>query len=176
MRSKKLLIIILSIVGALALVLLGVILARFVFSSPQLLPSDISRSISFSPLVVSPTNTVSATNYDLSQVEDGTTLLTYTITSGQATIEVSQYPEPSQFADIPDFRSKFLADVIQQTGSVSSASGTLYLGQMAKQKNKQLAVMLEKGLIVFLMPDRSLDETQWRAIGDSLTVITPTRL
>jgi hypothetical protein len=46
---------------------------------------------------------------------------------------------------------------------------------MPKQNNKQLAVLLERGLIIFMTPSRELDDATWRQIGDSLEIQKKTR-
>lgn len=157
------------------LVSLGVFIARALSAHQNPLPAEVKKNITFSPLVIGNSEKLRATNYSLTTVEDGTMLLTYTITTEGHTVDVSQYPQPSQFTDVPDFKTKFLEDVIQQTASVSSAGGTIYLGQMAKQQNKQMAVMLERGLVLFLLPNETLNETEWRSIGDSFFLVSPQR-
>ena len=164
-----------GIVLAVVLVAGGFALAQVLKPRPNPIPSSVSKQLDFSPLVI-PANIKSPTtsDYSPSVAEDGTRLLVYTIHLHNAKVTVSQNPQPPQFADVPDFKSKFLENVIQQTTSVSTASGTIILGQMAKQKNKQFAVMLERGLIVFLTPSQPLEEKQWRTVGDALDVVKPT--
>jgi hypothetical protein len=101
--------------------------------------------------------------------------LSYILSIDDATVTISEYTQPSQFDDVPDFKDKFLENVIQKTTSVSTASGTIILGQQAKQQNKQLAIMLERGLVVFMNPSKTLEQKQWRTIGDALEVIKPSR-
>ncbi len=171
---KKLL---LGISGVLAVGLLllgGFWLAHLMQPNNNPVPASIAPQVSFIPLVI-PANikSITTSDYKVSTVEDGTHILTYIMHVANADVTVSEYPQPSQFTDVPDFKSKFLDDVIQQTASLSTSSGTIVLGQMAKQQNKQFAVMLEHGLVVFMTPSESIGQDQWQAIGDTLDTIKP---
>lgn len=162
-----------GIVLVAALVAMGFWLANIIKPNKDPLPTAVSSRLNFSPLIVTPTESSPVTdNYKLSTAEEGVLLLSFIIhLSDNRIVTVSEYPQPSQFNDVPDFRDKFLENVIQKTMSVSSASGTLMLGRMAKQENRQMAVMLENGLVVFLVPSSELTEDEWRALGDSLSLL-----
>lgn len=162
------------IIAALALIAGGFSLANILKPRPNPIPPSISSRLEFSPLVI-PANIKSPTtsDYKVGKVENDT-ILTYIIHMDNATVTVSEYQQPSQFSDVPDFKDKFLENVIQKTTSVSTASGTIILGQQAKQQNKQLGVMLERGLVVLMNPSKTLEQKQWRTIGDVLDVVKPT--
>lgn len=166
---------VITIVGIICLVIGGVAvwwLVRPTIDDPM--PSAVSSQLEFSPFVIdADSDNPRATDYSTTTVEDGTRVLTYTITTDGQRVSVSQYPQPPQFTEVTDFQSKFLENTIQQTSTVSTASGVIILGQMAKQENRQMAVMLERGLIVFFAPDQPLDESQWRMIGDHLVAVRP---
>jgi hypothetical protein len=134
------------------------------------LPEDIQQTITFSPLAISPTaKKFSATSYHLSKAEDGTQVLSYIITTDtNKQVTVSEYSQPPQFNDIPDYKQQFLTNVAQQYDSVQSSNGTVYLGRQAKNNNRQLGLMIEKGLLIFLNPDKDLDKPEWRRLGDQL--------
>jgi hypothetical protein len=175
MTIKKWGVVLLVIIAAGLLVVGGFTLAHILKPKQNPVPASISSQIDFTPLVI-PANveTPTTSDYKISTVEDGNRILTYIIHLDDATVTVSEYPQPSQFVDVPDFKDKFLENVVQQSSSVSTASGAIILGQMAKQQGKQLGVMLERGLVVFMTPSKTLDQKQWRAIGDNLEVIKPT--
>ena len=163
-----------GVIIAALLVVLGVWLAYTLKPTTHLLPDDISTRINFTPLVITSTNTAPTTDsYKLSTAEEGVLMLSFIIhLGGGRTVTVSEYPQPSQFNDVPDFKEKFLDNVIQKSTSVSTAGGVIILGRMAKQDNKQMAVMLEKGLVVFLVPSTDLSEDEWRSIGDKLSLVS----
>jgi hypothetical protein len=165
-----------SIIVAAILVAGGFALANVLKPKDNPVPSSISAQVDFTPLVIPANNEMlKTTDYKVSTVEDGTQLLSYVLSIDDATVTISEYTQPSQFDDVPDFKDKFLENVIQKTTSVSTASGTIILGQQAKQQNKQLAIMLERGLVVFMNPSKTLEQKQWRTIGDALEVIKPSR-
>ncbi len=174
MNKKRGLIIVACITIGALLVAGGFTLAQVLKPKDNPVPASVSKQLDFTPLIV-PSNldTIKTTDYKVSTVEDGTQLLTYIIHIADATVTVSEYTQPSQFSDVPDFQDKFLENVIQKTTSISTASGTIILGQQAKQQNKQLAIMLERGLVVLMNPSKTLEQKQWRTIGDALDVIKP---
>ena len=107
----------------------------------------------------------------MTKAENNIDILSYSILiDAGPTIRVSEYPQPQEFTDIPEYKDRFLANVAQQYSTVATSEGTIYLGRLARQANKQLGVMLEKGLIVFMSPDRDVTPEQWRALGDQLII------
>lgn len=134
------------------------------------IPSDMRPNLTFSPFVI-PANskTYATANYKFSTVENATQLLSFNaLLPGGASVAVSEYTQPPQFAEISEYKDRFLTNVAQQYANVQTANGTIYLGRLTKQNNNQLGVMIEKGLLVFLNPDKELQEAQWRSLGDQL--------
>jgi len=136
------------------------------------MPDDVRSQLTFAPLVISAeSKTFTTKNYDFVKVEDGTQLLTYTIDSEKGfSVAASQYEQPPQFTEIPDYQNRFLTNVAKQYDTVQSSAGVIYLGRLTKEDNKQIGLILEKGLIVFLKPDKELDKTQWRSVGNALEI------
>ena len=136
------------------------------------IPPQLRAQLSFSPFVI-PTTTSSYTtsDYKFSTAEGRVQILSYIIhTKDTAAIAVSEYTQPQEFSEIPEYKDRFLTNVAKQDATVQTSNGTIYLGRMSAQGNKQLAVMLERGLIVFLSPDRDLDQAAWRKLGDELSI------
>lgn len=154
------------------LLLIGVAsLTTYVLTRPKnSLPSGVSQNLTFSPLVAVSNSKQSVRNYHLSKTEDGTQTLTYLIAIAGSTVTVTEYTQPSQFTDIPNYKEQFLSNVINQYATVPTANGVIYLGRADKQNNHQIGVMLEKGLLLFLNPSNELSEQTWRAIGNSMRV------
>ena len=136
------------------------------------IPTTVRQNLRFSPLVIpAGTKRYTTSDYRVTKTENNINILSYTIQTGEgSTIHVSEYPQPQEFTDIPEYKDRFLTNVAQQYSTVATAGGTIYLGRLAKQSNKQLGVMLEKGLIVFMSPDNDVAPEQWRALGDQLTI------
>ena len=137
------------------------------------LPSDIQNTISFSPLIVPGSNdNFSAHDYRYGPDETGQNILTYTVKNSSGTnIFVSQYPQPPQFVEITDYKEQFLNNVAQQYDTVQSSNGVIYLGRLTKLQNRQLGVMLDKGLLIFISPQSDLSSDEWRLLGNSLEII-----
>lgn len=167
--NKKIL---LAVISGAVIIVVGIVAGYFLIPRDKgPIPEDLQPQLSFSPFVLPDKSTgVVATNYRITKAEDDTQILNYTITIDGVNVALSEYTQPPQFTEIPDFKDRFLSDVAQQYATVPTSSGTIYLGRMAKQNNKQLAVMIEKGLLVFMNPDKELDQAQWRHIGDQLEI------
>ena len=134
-------------------------------------PSDIRKDLEFSPLVpVKNTGEISASSFKISSSENDTQTLSYILQSGDATVTVTQQTQPSQFVDIPEYKERFLSGVVKQYKTVQTTNGVIYLGKGDKEDSMTLAVMLEKGLLVFMNPSTELNDSEWRTIGDSLTI------
>ena len=165
---------ILALCVAFLLVGLGLWLSRLLpASTTSPVPPEVSSQLEFSPLIIPrDSKQLKTSSYKYSEMEDGTKVLSYIITLPDGkTVTVSEYPQPSQFTDVPEYKDKFLTNVIEQNATVSTASGTISLGRMTKQPDKkQIGVIIDKGLVVFLNPSETLDEKTWRSIGDELVI------
>jgi hypothetical protein len=136
------------------------------------LPKDIQSQLTFAPFVVEDSEKYRSNGFKFSKAEDDTQIFSYIVDiQGGPTISFSQYTQPPQFTDIPEYKDRFLTNVAKQYATVATSNGTIYLGRMEKQANKQLAVMIEKGLLVFMAPDPEMNEAQWRSLGDKLELL-----
>jgi UDP-galactopyranose mutase len=137
------------------------------------LPQNIQSELSFSPFIIEDSKKYSSESYKFSKVENNTQIFSYLIhIKDGTTISLSEYTQPPQFTEISEYKDRFLTNVAKQYATVPTSNGTIYLGRMEKQNNKQLAVMIEKGLLVFMAPDQEMNEAQWRALGDKLKLLT----
>ena len=146
---------------------------RFATRVVSPLPDAIQSQLTFSPFIIENSKKYKSESYKFSKAEDNTQIFSYLIraTNGP-TISLSEYTQPQQFTEIAEYKDRFLTNVAKQYATVATSNGTIYLGRMSKQNNKQLGVMLEKGLIVFMAPDSEMNEAQWRALGDQLKILT----
>lgn len=134
------------------------------------LPRAITSELEFTPIVVrADASGYTSESFEYSAVEDDARVLSYKVNlpSGNH-LTVTQYPQPPQFIEIADFKSKFLETKSEQTVLVEL--GIIHLYHPEKQQSKQIGLMLEKGLLLFFNPDQNLDQAEWRAFGNSLTV------
>lgn len=135
------------------------------------IPAPIRQDLTFSPLIITLNNDdYKATSYKLSDITDGVQLLSFVVTTGTKTVTVSEYAQPPQFSEIPEFKQRFLDNIIRQYATVQTANGTLYLGKQVKQNDKQLGVMFERGLIVLFNPETELTQAEWRRLGDQFDI------
>lgn len=136
------------------------------------IPKTLRKDLTFSPFVLpSGSDKYTASSYKFTTTEDKVHVLSYVIRADDGTsVSVSEYPQPSQFTDIPEYKDRFLTNVVQQYDSVQTSNGTIYLGKLSKDNNRQLGVMLERGLLVLMSPDKDLKNTQWHSIGEQLEI------
>lgn len=170
-RKIKNIVLFAIIAGVIIIMLSGVLLYFNRDRNP--IPNDLRSSLVFSPLVIPlEDDTFTTKNYTLNRAENNDQILSYTITFEDKDIAVSQYTQPTEFIEIPEYKDRFLTNVVQQNEVVQTANGAIYLGQLSKQDNAQLGVMLENGLIIFMRPNQPLDANEWRRIGENLQVQT----
>ncbi len=145
----------------------------FITHKTEILPASIETKLSFTPLIIKQdAKDFTASGFKYSTVEDGTQILSYLIhTKDDLTISASEYTQPQQFTEIPEYKDRFLTNVAKQYKTVQTSNGVIYLGRQAKNSNKQLGVMLEKGLIIFLAPNKDLSDDLWRKLGDELALM-----
>jgi hypothetical protein len=135
------------------------------------IPATIRNDLTFSPFIITLDNdNYKALDYKLAEVEKGVQLLSFVVTFEDKRITISEYVQPPQFTEIPEFKQRFLDNAIKQKGTVQTANGTLYLGEQVKQDGKQLAIMLERGLIVMFNPETELSPAEWRRLGDQFDI------
>lgn len=162
------------LLSVVALLLLGALMYRAVTGAPPSpIPESIQAELTFSPLIIPEDNEdFTSRSFKLgSENSDAVPVFSYIIdtTDGKHSITVSQYTQPAEYSDIPEYKTQFLSNIAKQYATVQSSNGTIYLGRQSKQNNKQLAVMVEKGLLLFFAPTTGdVDESTWRKLGDTL--------
>lgn len=135
------------------------------------IPTQIRKQLTFSPFTLSgDTKTYSATDYKVASTDNKEQILSYTIKLISSTVSISEQSQPPQFVEIPGYKDSFLSNVAKQYTTVQSSNGVIYLGRLARQSNKQLGIMLEKGLLVFMIPSKEMDTDHWRMLGDQFEI------
>jgi hypothetical protein len=136
------------------------------------IPSGLRAQLTFSPLVLQQkAKYFTADAYKFSSAEGNVQILSYLIhPQDQSTISVSEYVQPSEFTDIPEYKDRFLTNVAQQYTTVETSNGTIFLGRLSRQHNEQLGIMIEHGLLIFMNPNKELSAATWRNLGDQLQV------
>ena len=135
------------------------------------IPATIRHDLTFSPFIITLDNEkYEATDYRLAEVDAGVQLFSFIVHFENKTVTVSEYVQPPQFAEIPEFKQRFLDNAIKQYATVQSANGTIYLGKQVKQDGKQLGILLERGLVVMFNPSSELSQAEWRRLGDQFDI------
>lgn len=170
-HRKRLVTYTLMALGAVLLASGAIIAYRAATRPTSPMPPSVQDQLTFSPLVIPLGNkTYTTSEYKFTPVEDNVHVLTYRAVSTDAQLTVTEYPQPTQFTEVPEYKERFLSNVIGQYSTVQTANGTIYLGRPAKQGDKQVGVLLERGLLVFMQPDQDMDPALWRQFGDSLEI------
>lgn len=135
------------------------------------LPNDIRNQLTFSPFIIFDKDPAYTTNnYKFISAENNLKILSFIISTPHGNVSLSEYPQPPQFTDIPEYKDRFLSNVINQYDTVPTSNGTIYLGRTAEPAKKQIGFMLERGLLVFINPDKELTDTEWRSLGERLEI------
>ncbi len=164
---------VLYLAGILVLLLAGALGYRFLAAEPvSTLPTDIREQMEFSPFVISSTSSdYTASNYEYFPTEDGSRSLYFQVTAASGEkIGVTQSVQPQAFNEIPDYKTQFLTNTVQQSTTAQTSNGPIYVGQGVKENNFQIAVMLERGLIVLMRPidsSQEFDGATWRRLGEA---------
>ena len=135
------------------------------------IPNDIRQQLTFSPFVVpSGAADITTSNYAYTAAEDQVYVFSFVVQLPDEKVIISEYIQPPEFTDIPESRERFLTNIAKQYATVPTSNGTIYLGRLSLQDNKQVGILLERGLLVFMNPDNDLDEATWRRLGDQLEI------
>jgi hypothetical protein len=168
----------LTIYVSLALVVIALVggavgIYSYINSRSSPIPSSIQSQLTFSPFVMTDSaKGYSTSDYKLSNPVDTIHILSFKIhVKDGPTISLSEYPQPSEFTDIPEYQNSFLTNIAKQYDSVQTTNGTIFLGRLNQKENAQLGVMIERGLLVFLSPETDLSPQDWRKLGDQLSLV-----
>jgi len=169
--NSRLKLVFIAAVSVTILVIGGFVLTR----NTNPIPENIRQKLTFSPFLVHSDSTeYKATNYESILTEDktGATAFVYSIriTESANNVTVTQYAQPPQFSEIPEYKERFLSSVIVQYDTVQTTNGIIYLGKSSRQNNEQIGIMLEKGLIVFMKPVKELDRADWHKLGEQFYI------
>jgi hypothetical protein len=172
-KQKRRLIRIAGLATIALLIIVTVAAANYMYLERQAarIPAPIRQDLTFSPLVVTLDNRdYKATSYKLSQVEGGIQLLSFVVHFENKAVTVSEYAQPPEFVEITEYKERFLNNIIKQYATVQTANGTIYLGKQTKQGNKQLGIMLERGLVILFNPGAELTQAEWRRFGEQFDI------
>jgi hypothetical protein len=161
-----------GIIGILVLAAAGAGIYHLIARDSNPIPPKLRASLPFSPFVI-PKGAKGYTtgDYAILKPDKDVQELKYRIHLPDGnSVWLSEYVQPSQFTEIPDYKDRFLTNVAKQYGLVQTSNGTIYLGRLTRQNNEQLGIMLEKGLLVFMIPGKELDQGQWHSLGEQLEI------
>lgn len=135
------------------------------------IPPALRSQLTFSPFVLPHgTENYSTTDYKIDTSEDKAQILSYLIHTKSDTITVHEQSQPLEFTEIAEYKDRFLNNVAKQYDTVQTSNGIIYLGRLARQGDMQMGIMIERGLLVFMSPDKKLNASQWRNLGDQLEI------
>ncbi len=133
------------------------------------IPQKIANQLDFTPMVMgNDAANYTQASFDYANVDSSTKVLSFIITTpGGKQVTASEYPQPPQFYEIPDYKTKFLENKSEAT--VVTNAGVINLSHPDKDKGKQIGLMLENGLIIFFNPDTTnLTQSEWHDLGNNL--------
>ena len=135
------------------------------------IPTEIRNKLTFSPFII-PTSTKEYTtsNYTFDAIEDNTKTLHYLVNVSDNNIYISEYIQPPEFTEIPEYKDRFLSNVIESYATIQTSNETIHLGRGKLNNNKQFGIMIEKSLLVWMYPEKEMNDTDWRQLGDQFEI------
>jgi hypothetical protein len=98
-------------------------------------------------------------------------VLSYTVSTQNRTLTVSEQPTPDAFNDVPQAYDK-LVQSLGEYGSFDSLFGKVSLTRPQQLHGQQSAVMNAKGTLLFAHPTQGeLSDDEWRQLFNSLRVV-----
>lgn len=96
-------------------------------------------------------------------------LLTFTAVSikDQTRLVITQQPTPDTFTDIPQYYDK-LVEAMGQYKQFDSLNGKVTLTKPTELKGGQTAVLNQNGTLMFVRPNKDLNDDDWRRFFNSL--------
>ncbi len=154
------------VIWGVAILTVGLVGVWIFWMSQPIVPNAIRKQLPFSPLVYTGGG-YQATGYKYAA---GEKVLSYVLKTGNDTIvTMSEQSLPTQFIDIPEYKDRFLDNVTKRYATVQASDLTVYLTRPPKQQ-KQVGVIVDKGLLIFMTAERDLSEAQWRKLADALAI------
>lgn len=135
-----------------------------------LVPMSIQSQLPFSPLVPTRGNGYQSSGFKYDATER---IFSYKVTKGSYTVVVTEQTLPPQFTEVQGYQDQFLSGVVQQSSSVQTSNGTIYIGQTGKQ-SQPVGVLIGQSVLTFISPQgTNLSATQWRLLGEQLQIEKP---
>lgn len=145
-----------------------VILAMVLWPSKPPIPGPVKAQVSTT--LLAPQGGGYAVDRQSAHYDTKLQLLSYTAKAGNATVTISEQPEPSQFSDITGYYQQVLTGM-NQYASFGSTQGTVYLTKPGQANGLQVAVLDTKGTLMFAKSTAPWSQDDWQRFFRSVAVI-----
>lgn len=155
----------------LVVVFIGAGLSGVIFwqSQRSAFPTDVKKQASF--LIFYPRRGSEAEiNRQSIAYDSSAKVVSYSLIFVGNQLIVNQQATPETFVDIPDYYPNLL-EKLNKTSTLPTELGDVHLTRPTELKGKQSAVVNHKGTLVFVQPDKDIDEDGWRRFFNSLDAV-----
>jgi hypothetical protein len=161
MKQRRILFIGFGVGVVVALIAVGAVLV--LRSQDDIVPADIKKQVSFDMYLPHTSDKSWQVAPDTVQFNAKTGVLTATATrsSNAEKVTITQQNQPDTFNDIPGYYEKML-QALNQYSIIHVGLGTFTLTHPTEAKGGQTAVALINGTLLFITPDDTMSDAQWR--------------
>lgn len=155
----------------LALVIGGLVILKYSADrTAGIIPASIKQQIAFQIYVTANGNKQWATDKQSVKYDNSLGLLSYTTTSANNSLYVTEQLTPSQFTDIPQYYPT-LVSKLNEYSEVQTNLGTVALTHPTELNGGQTAIINTAGTLMFIKPKTNLTDAQWTSFINSMIVI-----
>lgn len=155
----------------LALIIGGLVALKYSINrTAGIIPPSIKQQIAFQIYVTTNGNKQWATDKQSIKYDSSQGILSYTASSINNNLYITEQNTPSQFSDIPQYYPT-LVSKLNEYSEVQTNLGTLALTHPTELKGIQTVVINSHGTLMFIRPQNNLTDNQWALFINSLDVI-----
>jgi hypothetical protein len=132
------------------------------------IPSSVAKQLSFSPFVITDAKHYKTDSFKYDADNKGFSFVAQVIGDPNTSYTISQQETPDTFTDIPALFDKILGQ-LNSYDTVNTFNGALFV---TRPKNAgQVAVLNEKGILMFIRSNHDVTSTQWKELAESMDIL-----
>jgi hypothetical protein len=155
-------------IGSVAMLGLLIGVGLYILRPQPPIPDNIYKKLNFSLFYPDP-----ASGYKINQAfvsyDSNAKVVIFHAKSGGRDMLISEQATPAVFNDIPDYYQK-LIEKLNGYSSFDSINGTVSLTKPTELKGVQTAILNSKGILMFIRPNQTLSDDDWRKFFKDLIV------
>lgn len=134
---------------------------------PPVIPVEYSQKVNFSIIAPSPSNGYSLDTFGYDATSG---VLSFTARGPEANFLFTEQATPSNFTEIPEYFDKLVESLLEYK-RFDTEIGRVSLTKPKEFNGQQAAVLNTKGTLLFVRPDKELDDETWRQFFNRIQTI-----